>query len=140
MEAEFQAQHPDYSEAYKYLEDISTKYIKGTYGVDDTGAKQAILREQMNLTANALQQGRNPAEVVYEMAKGLGWENNNNDVPLVNNRPTRQAPVSLSGSPARGKARFNLAALADEDPETFNQIATNPDKWEEYMIRMGHPQ
>ena len=72
-EQEFAAATPDYTDALNFLADARHKEL-AALGYEDAAERQAVLsHEAMSLAAAAMQQGRNPAAVVYEMAKLRGY-------------------------------------------------------------------
>lgn len=72
QENEFRATAPDYDEAVKFVMDKRNEQL-AIAGISDPGERfRVIQHEGLQLAAMAQQQGRNPAAVVYEMAKAFG--------------------------------------------------------------------
>lgn len=68
----FEATNPDYQDAYRHMIEMKTQdYLDA--GLTATEAKQAVNQDELNIAARALQQGKNPAEIVYGMAKRYGY-------------------------------------------------------------------
>lgn len=68
----FEATHPDYSLAYKHLVNIRTQDFRDM-GMTAEQAKNAVGQEEIQIAQRALQQGKNPGEVAYGMAKRYGY-------------------------------------------------------------------
>lgn len=71
-EAEFMKDNGDYGDASSFLR--QSRYNELTInGLDPWTANNTIMQESLALAAQALQQGKNPAEVVYSLAKARGY-------------------------------------------------------------------
>jgi len=69
----FEATNPDYQEAYRHMIQMrSQDYIDS--GMTATEAKAAVANDELAIAARAMQQGKNPAEIVYGMAKRYGFK------------------------------------------------------------------
>lgn len=74
----FEANTPDYQDAYRHMIQMRTQdYLDS--GMTATEAKAAVSNDELSIAARALQQGKNPAEIVYNMAKRYGYAKK--DVP-----------------------------------------------------------
>lgn len=71
--SEFKKDHADYDKALEYVTERRKRDYQ-LYGYQDENAiKRAIDAEAMQLAYTAVSQGKNPGELVYEMAKAWGW-------------------------------------------------------------------
>ena len=62
----------DYDDAYKHLVDLRTRdYQMQGYSADE--ARGLVGQEELRIAASAMQQGKNPAQVAYELAKSHGY-------------------------------------------------------------------
>ena len=69
----FEAVNPDYQEAYRHMIQMRTQdYLDS--GMTPTEAKAAVSQDELSIAARALQQNKNPAEIVYGMAKRYGYQ------------------------------------------------------------------
>jgi hypothetical protein len=74
MEREFIAQTPDYAQAVDHLAN-QRRLELAEAGYTDAAEREVILRnEALQLAQRALQSGRNPAEMLYGVAKVRGWK------------------------------------------------------------------
>jgi hypothetical protein len=73
LEREFAAQTPDYENAYRHLIDVRRRQLSIAGWADPAEIQTILSNEAAGLAARALQQGRNPGEVVYELAKTFGY-------------------------------------------------------------------
>lgn len=69
---EFASKTPDFSEAYNFAINSRAKQLSAL-GHDNASIAETIKAEEMHLAATALNNGRNPAEVIYEFAKSYGY-------------------------------------------------------------------
>lgn len=77
----FKKTQPDYLDAYKHLVDLRTEDYK-LRGMSPDQISQAIGREEMEILNGAVSQRKNPAEVVYALAKKYGYQQKSTtDVP-----------------------------------------------------------
>ncbi len=100
MEREFAAATPDYTEAVSYLNDLRHRQLVAA-GWDDPAERQAIIaQEAMGVAQRALQANRNPAEMVYQLAKASG-------------HTMQQAAAAVdAGAAPNGQAPSNAQRLA----------------------------
>jgi hypothetical protein len=72
LEAEFERATPDYRAAGDFLRGSRAQELTAL-GLDPVRVQQVIAAESVQLAHAALQRGRNPAEVVYALAKTRGY-------------------------------------------------------------------
>lgn len=71
---QFREQAPDYDQALQHLVDARTNELKA-FGIEDPATvNQALQQEAIGIAQHAIQHGRNPGEVVYELAKLRGYQ------------------------------------------------------------------
>lgn len=131
----FRQQHPDYDDAVAYLQQVADQNLL-VAGVDDPATRKRIAWEQsLQLTANAMHKGQNPAEVAYKFAKNYGYRPKADASKVVE---TAARGTSKTQSLGNGKAEvpFNLQQLANMDDDEFNNMIADDSKWRK-MIRQG---
>lgn len=72
-EAEFEKANPDYGEALEHLRSMRRQELT-LAGYDHAAVQQIIGQEELTSAARLLQQGRNPVEAAYEIAKLRGYK------------------------------------------------------------------
>jgi hypothetical protein len=73
QEREFTKTQPEYHDAYRYAAEARDKELQ-VLGYDDPGVRAGIVRNNTaEIINNAVQQGRNPAELVWEYARARGF-------------------------------------------------------------------
>lgn len=72
LETEFEKDTPDYQTASDFLRASRAQELSA-FGLDQFRVRQILAAEKLQLAHAALQQGRNPAEVVYALAKMRGY-------------------------------------------------------------------
>ncbi len=73
MERDFAATNPDYDKASAHLFEMRRQELVAAGWTDPAEIQTMMANEATGLAARALQQGRNPAAVVYELAKLRGY-------------------------------------------------------------------
>lgn len=73
FEAEFAESQPDYHEASDWLVDMEQKRMEAL-GLPPAQAEQMAIRTAIQMANMAVQNGRNPAEVAWNLAQQQGWK------------------------------------------------------------------
>ena len=73
-EREFEAQTPDYRQAYEHLVNGRRQELMEAGWTDQAEIDTFMAREAASLAENAFRRGVNPAAVVYNLAKIRGWQ------------------------------------------------------------------
>ena len=73
MERDFATANPDYDKASSHLFEMRRQELVAAGWTDPAEIQTMMANEATGLAARALQQGRNPAAVVYELAKLRGY-------------------------------------------------------------------
>jgi hypothetical protein len=71
-EQQFSAQNPDYFDSVAHLQQARVEHYK-IMGANEQQAFQAVNNELIGVTQTAIQNGKNPAQVVYELSKSTGF-------------------------------------------------------------------
>lgn len=104
LENQFRQAKPDYDAAFKHLMDAKTQEL-AVFGINDPAVvAQEINRGAMNISMIALRNGKNPAEIIYDLARQAGYA------------PPKPAETSLAESP--------IAALEAEAKKAAEHLAT----------------
>ncbi|MDD2135653.1 hypothetical protein [Pseudomonas kurunegalensis] len=126
IEAEFTAQHPDYSEAYAHLDQQVTARIQQQYPgatpEQHVFAKNIAMLGFLQHCANTNQ---NPAQLLYGKAQELGFQSQHR-TPNPNGVP-KKAPTSLSTLPGGGRApdeqgAISASRIASMSNDEFNDM------------------
>jgi hypothetical protein len=71
-EQSFRQAHPDYDQASQHLLETQDRFLQAFY--PDPNVRALVLRQQAaNVLAQAVQQGRDPAQVLYDAARNVGY-------------------------------------------------------------------
>lgn len=130
---EYAAKVPDFKDAYDYLAQAVDAELLAR-GYTDPIERQNVLQfEEGRLVGRAMQQGKNPAEVIYGLAKHRGYtgkkpaaangQNGGEADKLARLKEGQAAAKSLAGggSGAEGVLSLEeLVKLADTDPAKFD--------------------
>lgn len=69
----FSAQNPDFRDAYNFAIERSAAEYR-VMGMNDQQIAQQLRADEMAMVQKSLQAGRNPAELIYNLAKAKGYE------------------------------------------------------------------
>lgn len=144
-ETDFTSTAPDYNAASEhYVQNKLAEYR--SYGLDDGAARHQLAQDMQRIAVTAFQQGRNPAEFIYNAAKAWGYSGapqQQKQAPAApqavsrapNGQYTRQQPpASLATMPGS-------AAPADEGTMTLDKIASLSDaEFDRYWAQMAKGQ
>lgn len=119
--SEFIAETPDYQDAYKHMVSLRANEYKAM-GMGPQDVQRAIINDEMNVSAHAYQTGKNPAEIIYAMAKSTGYAGKQaqgeQKIDALNKGA--QASKALSNGASSGAPTAEqIAAMSDEDFAKF---------------------
>ena len=132
-EAAYAKDHADYNDAAKYLGDVIVKNLK-TLGITDPVKHTAAFKQEvLKLTISALQTGREPAELVYEMAKNQGFTAPaKKDTGKIENIVKGQEAAKTLGSGGRvDTGALTLDTLARMDDDEYTALVADEKKWKQ---------
>lgn len=69
---QFVKTHADFPDAYSHIRNVRIADLK-SFGMTEDAIQKALFQEEATLAQQAIRQGKNPAEVVYEMARRHGY-------------------------------------------------------------------
>jgi hypothetical protein len=133
----YRATNPDYNDAAQYFNDRKLAEYTAL-GMDNTTARQQLARDVYGVAQIAYQQGKNPAEVLHNLAKAFGFTGKpptpGNGGGNGGGAPAAPKAPNTSLSSLEGSAR----APDEKGKLTAAQIADMPDKdFDELFARMG---
>lgn len=112
-EAEYRATHPDYDLALKHLKDVTRQDLLDQ-GVDPATIEQTINAGKIGLANAALQQGKNPAAVIYDRAKRYGYTPKAPQDKLSTLARGADLGKTVEGGSAAGLTLRDLAQMPDD--------------------------
>ncbi len=112
-EAEFRSAHPDYDQALKYLKDV-TRSDLSDQGYDAAAIEQTLQAGKLGLAHAALQQGKNPAQVIYERAKRYGFRGQASEDKIATLAKGQALSKTVEGGQAAGLSLRDLSQLPDD--------------------------
>jgi hypothetical protein len=121
---------PDFDAAYKHVRDNRVSDLR-TFGLTDPQIQQTLFQEEATLAENAIRNGRNPAEVIYEMAKRHGYtakQTTEKAVEKLTKIEQGQASARvLPKSPV--PADITLAGLKEASDADLSKYVLDPKLW-----------
>lgn len=132
---QFAKDHADFGDAYAHLRQARTADLK-LYGYQPADIQKTLLQEEITLSQNAIRQGKNPAEVVYDMAKRHGYTPKGAapapapttpDAKLTSIQQAQQASKSLPSTPVLEDITVEgLKGASDAD---LTKLVNDPASW-----------
>ncbi len=143
---DFKAQNADYDEAAEFYRNKRELEFRAVGMTDEKQLGEWLDKEWMGLASAALQNGKNPAQAVYELAKGYGYQANGKpqqteqqaegDKKLATIEKGQAASASLAaGSSASGEA--SLAQIAEMSDNELMKVLDDPNGWEKLVKGAG---
>lgn len=124
---QFAKEAPDYHDALNFVRDRRMKEYD-LWGVPPEAREQAFLQESIQLGAQALQQGRNAAQTVYELAKTWGYAGKltqsveasaESKILQMQNGAKAAATLSTGTAPPRESLLSRVEDMDDDEFESF---------------------
>jgi hypothetical protein len=140
LEAEFVKKNADYADAIAHLQKVAHANLEAM-GVDDPVQRQALVVQQsMGLAAQALQKGKNPAEVAYQLAKNYGYQPKAKEAGEERKLETikrgqEEASKSLGGGGGKQPV-ITLAELERMSEEDLDKLVENDAEWKKLTRQM----
>jgi hypothetical protein len=118
--ADFSKTNTDFQEAYNYLLDLRGKELE-LMGITDPQTRAQVVRyEEMQLASMARDQGRNPAEVLYNLSKTRGFTGNVGQIVQPAIERGRQASKGETSS-GSGTSEENIESMLELSEEDFDE-------------------
>jgi len=137
--SEFVKTAPDFDSAYQHLRAQRAEDLRDS-GVPEAKIAEALLMDELQVSQVALQQRKNPAEVIYKMAKRYGYQGKPPAPAAAAPTPEEriaqlQAGQQAAIAPSKGAAdgTITLASLKEADDATLSKVASDPKLWNEIM-------
>ncbi|HEV2321407.1 MAG TPA: hypothetical protein VGT42_03515 [Gammaproteobacteria bacterium] len=127
QEQEFTRAQPEYPEAYRYTAEARDRELQAL-GYADPAQRAAIMRKNTaEIVNNALQQGRNPAEQVWEYAQARGFA-----AKAKRTTGSEEAQVKIAAGLQAAGAKLNQGGATGEGELTAKDLSgiTDPDEFE----------
>lgn len=137
----FKAKQPDYLDAYKHLVDLRTADYK-LRGMTEAQIQQAIGTEELQIVQGAAAQRKNPAEVVYALAKQYGYQQKSTqDVPPEKKVESkldtiRKGLETTGGTRAAPPSQYSTEAVKEMSAQQLHDAVEN--HWDEMFGRSGN--
>lgn len=138
-EQEFVKTSPDYADAVNHLQKVIDSNLQ-VMGYDDPGARAQIIQQQaLGLAQQALKAGKNPAELVYQMAKNYGYATKKQEVKeetkIEQIKKGQESSQSL-GSGGKADVPLTLKSLEAMDDDDFAELVGDDKRWKKLIQQM----
>lgn len=138
-EVAFAKDHPDYLAAVQHLQNIADKNLQ-MMGVEDPSARQAQIRKDaLAMSLKALQMGKSPAEVAFQLAVNYGYRATEKEASEAAKKiGTIQEGQKTASMPSGGakQVTLTLAALESMDDDDFNKLVDDSASWKKLISQM----
>lgn len=124
---------PDFQAAYDHLRNTRTEDMKAI-GIPNDQIQQALLRDELIIAQNAIQQGKNPAAIMYEMSKRHGYSPSSVKQPvqpsakLETIQRGQQSSKPLSATPPTHDD-VSLETLKNASDADLNKLVLDDKSW-----------
>jgi len=132
QEQEFAKDQPEYPDAYRYAAETRDQELR-SLGYEDPAARAAIVRmNTAEIINNAIQQGRNPAELVWEYARARGYQ------PRGRRGGESEAQAKIAAGLQAAGGKLNQGGSTGEGDLSAKDLAgiTDPDEFEKAWKRV----
>ena len=135
----FMKDHPDYLAAVQHLQTIADKNME-MMGMDDPVARQAQIRKDaLSMSLKALQMGKSPAEVAYQLAMNYGYKTSvKSGSEATKKIESIQQGQKVTSIPSGGtkQTSLTLEALESMDDDDFNKLVEDDAAWKKLVRQM----
>lgn len=128
VERDFSKEHPDYYDAIAHLRQSWATEME-SFGYPPAQIDQILQYNATQMANTAITQGRNPAEVFYNNAKGRGYAPKAESEKKIQQVRTGQQRAKTLGPSGGASKPVTLAELAELTDEEFAE-ATSGRKWQ----------
>jgi hypothetical protein len=152
---EFERDTPDFRAAYQHLMTVRTNEMRAA-GIAEHEIPGRLMQSELQMAANSLREGVNPASRLYSIAKALGYSGAPAPAPapaaapapapaaaaaaasdeagrLATIRAGQAASASLATAGGSPPPDLTLESLLSMDEDDFTKLATNPKAWRKAM-------
>lgn len=133
-EAEFVKKNPDYADAVAHLQKVADANLQAM-GIDDPAKRQAlVIQQSLGLAAHALQAGKDPAAVAYQLAKNYGFQGKKQETASEEKKienvakGQKEAAATLGGGGEK-KGGITLADLERMSDEDLDKLIDDDASW-----------
>jgi hypothetical protein len=133
--AAFEKDHPDYSQAYQHVVKLRM-HEYSLQGMTRAEAEQEFGKVANQIILRAMQNGKNPAQVVYTMAQKYGFKASapeKADKTLETIRKGQQASQSLERTTPQETTNLTKSSLGDMSEKELDRVVR--DQWDEIFGR-----
>lgn len=135
QEQEFAKAQPDYRDAYRYAAEVRDKELQALGYSDPTVRANITRMNTAEIVRNALQQGRNPAELVWEYARARGFRSKGGASAYAEAATARQAgspEAKIAAGLQVAGAKLNQGGATGEGEVSAKDLAgiTDPEEFE----------
>lgn len=148
LRAEFMKTNADFDAAYNHIRNIRMADLRA-YGVPESDISRQLLIEEVRLSENAILNGKNPAAVLYDLAKRHGYTPTaaaapgapapNATAKLEEIQRAQAAARPLSSTPSTPDPEISPEALRNATDTDLNKIVMDAKAWEKLSGRTDYP-
>lgn len=133
-ENEYRSQQPDYDAAIQHVVEARAREL-GLYGLNPAQVQQTIAEEAMDIVRSAVSQGRNPAELGYQIALSRGYRpqaeqgqaNGNAAATVAALGAAKASSKSLGQASGTTPHQLNAETIINMGPEEFDRLYSTPE-------------
>lgn len=132
---QFTKTHADFNDAYNHVRAARVADLK-MFGYSEADIQKALFQEEVQLAQNAVRMGKNPAEVVYDMARRHGYTPKVGNAPATPTTPDaklqsiQQAQAASKNLPSTPQLEeITLEGLKGASDADLNKLVADDKLW-----------
>lgn len=142
---QFVKTHADFNDAYNHVRTARIADLKA-FGMSQADIQKQLFQEEVQLAQNAIRSGKNPAEVVYDMAKRHGYTPKTTPAPATPTTPdakltaVQQAQSAARPLPSTPQLEeITLEGLKGASDADLNKLVADDKLWSKITGADQHP-
>lgn len=136
---------PDFHDAYNHIRNVRMADLRN-FGLAEPQIQATLLQDEVALAENAIRTGRNPAEVIYSMAKQHGYNPAAHPAgappsPAAKVEQIQQAQAAARQLPTHPTppGEITLEALKAASDSDLNAMVLDPKAWDKIANKDSYP-
>lgn len=147
LRAQFATTTPDFDAAYAHVRNVRIADLQ-SFGLTQQKINEILFREEVTLSENAINNGKNPAAVIYEMAKRHGYtpttttSTQSQQTPaqkLAAQAAAQSAARTLPSQPTTADTEITHEGLKNMSEADLNKLVLNEKLWDKMTGKTEYP-
>ncbi|QGH72707.1 MAG: hypothetical protein [Podoviridae sp. ctQNx1] len=122
---------PDFGQAYSYIRNIRVSDLRDM-GLNEAQIKEALVKEELTIASQAMRNGQNPAQFIYNIAKRYGYQPAAQPQPAADRLAALQKGVSTTSQHVQAAAaatNLSMDAVKSMASDQLDKLVEADDLW-----------